>query len=252
MTRFLLFAQGEAESSDSLLTMVQQGGTIGYIIIGLSIVAVVLIFMHIMQIRRAALLPPAQLDSVDNMLSRGEVNEAVTYCLDPENDSYFTRILSAGLTRFQKSAFGAFEIKSAIEEAGEEQTARLYRSTDALAVIGSISPLLGLLGTVVGMVGAFSTLSKSAATRPELLAEDISLALITTLLGLIVAIPCIALFTFFRNRIDAFASEAGREIERIILHLESVQGGGPARAPRAPAQAQAPRPGGQPQASRGR
>ncbi|MEE8248489.1 MAG: MotA/TolQ/ExbB proton channel family protein, partial [Alphaproteobacteria bacterium] len=130
----------------------------------------------------------------------------------------------------QGSAFGAFEIKNAIEEAGEDQTARLYRSTDPLGVIGSIAPLLGLLGTVLGMVGAFEALSRTAAVNHEDLASNISLALVTTLMGLILAIPCIALFTFFRNRIDAFASEAGLDIERLVLHLESPAPARPAGA----------------------
>jgi biopolymer transport protein ExbB len=234
MTLFHLLAQAD---SKSLLDTIQDGGVIGYVIIGLSIVALVLVIMHIMQIREKALLPAEQLEQVDSMLARGDVTSALAFCADPENDSYFTRIMTAGLTRFQKSAFGVFEIKSAIEEAGEEQTARLYRSTDALGVIGAIAPLLGLLGTVVGMVGAFETLSQSAAVKPEELAGNISLALITTVLGLIVAIPCIALFTFFRNRIDAFASEAGREIERLVLHLESLPAAGavPQRPPLMPA-----------------
>ena len=206
---------------------IRNGGIIGAIIIALSVGAVALIIMHLVQIRRNALLPPHQLDELDQMLSRSEIAPAVEYCMEPANDSYLTRILSAGLTRFQRSAFGAFEIKNAIEEAGEDQTARLYRSTDALGVIGSIAPLLGLLGTVLGMVGAFESLSQSAAAQSqyERLAENISLALVTTLMGLILAIPCIALYTFFRNRIDAIASEAGMEIERLILHLESAPDG---------------------------
>ena len=216
----LIIAQAEAGEGDSLLDTIQRGGVVGYIIIGLSIVALILMIMHLAQIRRNALLPPDQIDHVDQYLAAGDVNGALNYCADPDQDSYFTRIMTVGLTRYQKSAFGAFEVKSSIEEAGEEQTARLYRSTDALGVIGSIAPLLGLLGTVVGMVGAFSTLSTSAAVKPELLAGDISLALVTTLMGLILAIPCIALFTYFRNRIDAFAAEAGREIERMLLYLE--------------------------------
>jgi len=108
-----------------------------------------------------------------------------------------------------------------LEEAGEDQTARLSRSTDALQVIGTIAPLLGLLGTVMGMVGAFSTLSTSFDSHEEL-AGNISMALVTTLMGLILAIPCLALFTFFRNRIDAISSEAAMEIERLTLHLESA------------------------------
>lgn len=225
-----LIAQTSETEGESLLDTIQKGGIVGYVILGLSVIALILIIMHLVQIHEKALLPPDQLEQVDHLLARAEVNGALAFCADPDNDSYFTRIMAVGLTRFQKSAFGAFEIKSAIEEAGEEQTARLYRSTDALAVIGSIAPLLGLLGTVVGMVGAFSTLSKSAAVKPEELAGDISLALVTTLMGLILAIPCIALYTYFRNRIDAFAAEAGREMERMILHLES---GGPGPAPAA-------------------
>ena len=99
-------------------------------------------------------------------------------------------------------------------------------------MIGSIALLLGLLGTVTGMVGAFESLGADAARKYEALAGDISMALITTLLGLALAIPCVALFTFFRNRIDAFASEAGMEIERLVLSLESTGNASP--RPRGP------------------
>ncbi len=217
-----VLAQADAlEPGTSWLATIQSGGVIGYIIIGLSVVALTLIIIHLVQIRRGGLIPAGQLEQIDTLLARGDVTGALEYCLDPDNDSFLTRILAAGLTRYQGSAFGAFEIKNAIEEAGEDQTARLYRSTDPLGVIGSIAPLLGLLGTVLGMVGAFEALSRTAAVNHEDLASNISLALVTTLMGLILAIPCIALFTFFRNRIDAFASEAGQDIERLVLHLES-------------------------------
>jgi biopolymer transport protein ExbB len=242
---------GAASSGVSWLETIQRGGVVGYIIIGLSIVALALIIMHLAQIRRGALLPPHQLEALDDMLARRDVNGALEYCMSPDNDSYLTRILAAGLTRFQKSAFGAFEVKNAIEEAGEDQTARLYRSTDALGVIGAIAPLLGLLGTVLGMVGAFETLSRSAGNIHEQLADKISLALVTTLMGLILAIPCVALFTFFRNRIDAVGSETGMEIERLVLYLESDSAAaGPASGGQAaPRPAVAPRPA--PQAGEG-
>ena len=226
-----VLAQADAsEPGTSWLATIQSGGVIGYIIIGLSVVALTLIIIHLVQIRRGGLIPAGQLEHLDPLLARGDVTGALEYCLDPDNDSYLTRILAAGLTRYQGSAFGAFEIKNAIEEAGEDQTARLSRSTDPLGVIGSIAPLLGLLGTVLGMVGAFEALSRTAAVNHEDLASNISLALVTTLMGLILAIPCIALFTFFRNRIDAFASEAGLDIERLVLHLESPAPARPAGA----------------------
>ena len=232
-----LAQESTSERGASWLETVQSGGIVGYIIIGLSIGALALIVMHLMQIRRNALIPAEDIEQIEVRLERNDVAGALEYCLDPDHDSYFTRILASGLTRFQKSAFGAFEIKNAIEEAGEDQTARLYRSTDALGLIGSIAPLLGLLGTVLGMVGAFESISRSAGSNHEELASNISLALVTTLMGLILAIPCVALFTYFRNRIDAFASEAGVEIERLLLYLEStgsarpVNPGPPPKAP---------------------
>ena len=223
-----VLAQTESTGhSTSVWKMIQAGGFIGYILIALSILALTMIIIHVLQIRRKALIPPEQVDVLDSMLARGDVAGALEYCVLPDNDSYLTRILAAGLTRFQKSAFGAFEVKNAIEEAGAEQTARLYRSTDVLSVIGSISPLLGLTGTVLGIVGAFETLSQGTAPDHKALAGHISLALVNTLLGLIVAIPCMALFTYFRNRIDALAAEAAIEMERLLLHLESSGAGRP-------------------------
>ena len=218
--------------STSVLRMIQAGGVVGYILIALSILALTMIIMHMVQIRRKVLVPPEQLDLLDSLLSRGDIGGAVEYCVNPDNDSYLTRILAAGLTRYQRSAFGAFEIKNAVEEAGEEQTARLYRSVDVLSVVGSISPLMGLTGTVLGIVGAFESLGQGATPDQQALARNISLALVTTLLGLVVAIPCMALFTYFRNRIDAIAGEAGGEIEKLLLHLESVPAAAPAQPPR--------------------
>jgi biopolymer transport protein ExbB len=232
MLTFATATNGQTTGGTSLLRIIQSGGIIGYIIILLSIVALTMIIMHLVQIRRQVLAPPQQVEALDGLLARGDIAGALEYCLHPENDSYMTRILAAGLTRYQRSAFGAFEIKTTIEEAGEEQTARLYRSTDVLSVIGSISPLLGLLGTVLGIVGAFETLGAGASPDHQALARNISLALVTTLLGLIVAIPCMALFTYFRNRIDALAAEAAMEIERLLLHLESPAALRPAVEPR--------------------
>ena len=242
-TVMMLLAQaGDSERGPSWWDTIQSGGVVGYVILGLSVLALALIIMHLVQIRRGALLPPDQLEHIDQLLSQGNVDGALEYCYAPESDSYLTRIMAAGLTRYQKSAFGAFEIKNAIEEAGEDQTARLYRSTDALGVIGSIAPLLGLLGTVLGMVGAFESLSRGATPNHEALAANISLALVTTLMGLILAIPCIALHRYFGNRIDAFASETALEIERLALHLESAGTTRPAALPPRPKPAARPEP----------
>lgn len=237
----LAAADAGASKGVTLMKFINGGGVIGYIIIALSVAALALAVIHLVQLRRSALVPQRQVAELEGLLGRADVDGALQYCLLPENDSYLTRILGAGLSRYLRSAFGAFEVKTALEEAGEEQTSRLYRSTDALGVIGSIAPLLGLLGTVQGMIGAFDVVSSSAVNNPsyyEGLAGNISLALITTLQGLVVAIPCVALFTYFRNRIDAMSAEAASAVERLAILLEAAPAGAAVR-PAAGARVQA-------------
>ncbi len=239
-----LLAAADSQAGSTLLKFITGGGLIGYIIILLSIVALVLVVVHALQIRRSQLVPIEQTSNLRELLTLGRAEEALQYCIMPANDSYLTRILAPGLTRFLKSPFGAFEIKTAIEDAGAEQTERLYRSTDALGVIGSIAPLMGLLGTVWGMIGAFDTVSAGAVSDSayyEQLASNISLALVTTMQGLVVAIPCVILYSFFRNRIDAIAADAGGELDQLAMLLESAQATGGARRS-APTRAASPQP----------
>lgn len=210
------------------------GGVVGFIILMLSLVAAGLAVALAIRIRASVLVPPAAVEALREMLVRGRPEEALEYCLLPENDRFLCRILGPGLTRYLRSGFGALELRSTLEEAGGEETARLYRATDALGVIGSVAPLLGLLGTVQGMIGAFDTVATSAVSDPgyyERLAGNISLALITTLQGLVVAIPCVILFSYFRNRIDAIAAAAAREIDRLTLLLEAPAGDEAGTAP---------------------
>ncbi len=217
---FLILSMGTTPPTTSWMSMIGKGGAVGYIIILLSFIALALVVMHFLQIRRTSLMPEAQLLVLNKLLANGEVEDALNYCVDPSNDSFLTRILATGLLRYQRSAFGPFELKNALEEAGEDQTSRLFRSTDALGLIGTIAPLLGLLGTVFGMVGAFETIGQANTSTHTALAVNISLALVTTMLGLVLAIPCVTFFSFFRNRIEGLSAESAVEIERLVLHLE--------------------------------
>ncbi len=211
----------DAERSRSLLEFVTNGGIIGYVIIGLSLVALAFVVMHVLQIRRSALAPPEIVEQLDQLLSRGRVAEASRFCEEPANACFLTRVVHSGLSRYRRSPFGALELKGALEEAGQAQVARLYRSTDALALVAGIAPMLGLLGTVVGINGAFAAMNTAEGfARPDQLAGDISLALVTTIMGLSLAIPTTAIVTYFRNRIDAIASEVGDVIDELAMHIE--------------------------------
>ncbi len=228
------FLAQDADSGVSLLRVVMAGGAVGYFIIFLSIVALALVVAHAIHIRASALAPDDLTDRLHGLLTSGDLAGARKLCADPDEDCFLARVMSAGFKRMNNSAFGALELKAALEDAGKEQVARLYRTTDGLGLIAAIAPMLGLLGTVVGMVGAFNTISSTEGfARPDQLAGDISQALVTTLMGLILAIPATAAFTFFRNRIDHLASEVGDTVEDLAVLAERAESAQPTPAPAA-------------------
>jgi biopolymer transport protein ExbB len=234
-----------AAPSNSMLDFIAAGGTIGYLIIVLSLVGLTMVVIHFIQIRRDALAPPAIVDELDRLLAQRQVGRALEFCRDPANACFLTHVMNAGLTRYTRSAFGALELKSALEEAGQERVARMIRSTDGLALLATIAPMLGLLGTVVGINSAFATISTAESmSRSNELASAISMALITTIMGLVLAIPAMAAATFFRNRIDALAASVGSTVAALSLHLEQESGLAPAAAPQQPATPAPPAAGG--------
>ena len=223
LTTILLQSDPAANGGGSLLKFITGGGVIGYIIVILSVVAVAFVVIHFVQIRRSALLPAERVKGVRELVERGDLEGALEYATLPANDCYYLRVIGAGLRRFLRSPFGAFEIKGAMEEAGAEETAKLYRTMDVIATIGSVAPLLGLLGTVQGMIGAFDTVASGAANNAsyyEELASNIAIALITTFQGLVVAIPCVSIYGYLRNRVDALAGECAASAEEIVTLVE--------------------------------
>lgn len=209
-----------AKPQRTLMDSIRAGGITGIIIILLSIAAVGLMVEHSITIRAQRLMPEEVMHSVGELVQQGQVQKAVEYCRHPDAQSMVTEVLLAGLERFQTSEFGFAEYKQACEEAGEEETNRLYRKVDYLNLIGVIAPMLGLLGTVEGMIEAFNTIaSKTGPVRPDELADSISKALVTTFEGLVVAIPAMVAYSFFRNKIDSLVADAGKRVERILAPL---------------------------------
>lgn len=215
-------ADGQPQSTviDMLFAGSPLGLAIVVVILLLSIVSLYFIVVFSMTITRRRLLPGKVLDDLERMMGEGEFNNAIAYCHDQDNWSLATEVVAAGLHRYQESEFGFAEYRSAVEEAGEDQVGQLYRKTEVLNVIGSIAPMLGLTGTVVGMIEAFMTIAgQQGMAKPEQLAGGIGQALVTTLLGLLVAIPTMVALSYFRTRIDSLVSEGGKRIERILAPL---------------------------------
>jgi len=128
---------------------------------------------------------------------------------------------------------------AAIDEAVEERVGHLFRRVEYLNVIGNVSPMIGLLGTVVGMIQAFQRIYAAGGAVPETskLVGDIAIALVNTFWGLFIAIPALSAYAFFRNRIDAFAAESVKLCDGVIALTAEGNGtpGVMAAAPSGPA-----------------
>jgi len=218
------------DDGKTLLEHILSGGPIGIVIILLSFTAVLMAVWLGAEIRLPRLAPPRVVEGLDRLLAANDVRGALAFCQAEENRCLLAGMFAAALTRCLRSPFGLLELRSALEEAGQERFAKLQRKTDPMGLIAAVAPMLGLLGTVVGLVGAFETLSVSEGVRPEALASSISVALITTVLGLIVAIPSTALHSFFRNRVDALAQDVAELTEELAARIQSAKpaGGQPA------------------------
>ncbi|MDP6467184.1 MAG: MotA/TolQ/ExbB proton channel family protein [Pirellulaceae bacterium] len=210
----------ETEKTRTLLDTIIDGGIVGLLIILLSMVSLGFIVEHFLTIRKATLMPELVIEELDELIGQGQIDQAIEACQTHESQSLVSQVILAGLERYKGSEFGFAEYKAACEEAGEDQTGRLYRKTEVLGLIGSIAPMLGLTGTVLGMIRAFNMIAiKGGMAKPDELAGGIGQALVTTLLGLVVAIPTMVAFSFFRNKIDSIVAEAGKRVEQIMMPL---------------------------------
>lgn len=203
----LPLAQASNASSDGFFDIVFSGGWVGItimvLLIGLSILAVFMVIEQMMVLRRTEVIPPGLADEVRQLLSQGRVPEADENCR--KHPSPLSFVLVNGLAELD---FGWPAMEKAMEDAVAEQAARLYRKIEYLSVIGNLAPMLGLLGTVTGMILAFQQVAVSQGTASAAdMASGIYSALVTTVAGLMIAIPSLAAFAYFRNRADQLIAE---------------------------------------------
>ncbi len=205
-----------ASKTKGLFAIIHAGGLIGYLIILLSLMSVALMIEHAVSIRRKTFMPPGFADEILALLSQGQLVAAIKKC--EAAPGVLARILHAGMTEYE---LGWAAVEKGAEEATAEEASRLYRKIEYLNVIGNIAPMLGLLGTVVGMIFAFQQLADSEGyARAADLAEGIYQALVTTVEGLIVAIPSLAAFSIFSNRIAFLIAETTFSAEQVLFPIK--------------------------------
>jgi len=178
--------------------IIQKGGVVMYPILLCSILSVAIFLERLWTLRESKIIPKNFIKEIEDFIRMKKYNEALTLC--SSSNSSIARIIYAGLKRVGRSRD---EIKEAIVEQGKQEAMELERYLTTLGTISGISPLLGLLGTVTGMIKTFNVLALSKQLGdPSLLSEGISEALITTAAGLIVAIPSFIFYKYFTSKVD--------------------------------------------------
>ena len=190
--------------------------TIAFLIISFSLVAFMV--MNILSARRDSIAPKHLAEAFEAHLNEKKFQEA--YDLAKNDESMLGQVLAAGMQHLQQGYDKAVE---AMGQAGEEENLRLEQRLSYISLIGSISPMVGLLGTVDGMVASFVLIASSDVTpKPRDLAQGISMALVTTLVGLVLASPAIIAFNLLKNRITRLVLEVSLMSSNLMSRFETM------------------------------
>ena len=190
--------------------------SIAFLLISFTFVAVLV--MNLLSARRDAVCPRHLADAFEAHLNEKRFQEA--FDLAKADDSMLGQMLAAGMAKLQQGYDKAME---AMGQVGEEENMKLEHRMSYIGLVGSISPMVGLLGTVDGMVASFMVIARSPTTpKPSELATGVSTALITTLVGLVLAIPAIISLALLKNRMAKLVMEVGNTAGNLMGRFEGM------------------------------
>lgn len=199
--------------------MVESSGPIGGVLFLMSMATVALSIQGILMLRRSVLVPPDLVSQFDQLLSEKQYQQA--YDVANEDTSFLGKVLAAGMRRISG---GHAEALEAMEQVGEDENMRIEHRLSWLAILGTLGPLLGLLGTVEGIIASFRVIATSdTQPKPSLLAEGISTSLFNTFEGLFVAIIATVAFMLLRNQAARLVLEAEIASENLMFRFKNVQ-----------------------------
>jgi biopolymer transport protein ExbB len=207
-----------AHAAKSLMqAFIEDGGPVGWVIILLSVVTIAMIIEQSVNIRRDKICSPELVDEIEALLEENELQEALELCESEPN--FLTNSLAAGLPLVNE---GYDKVKSAVENQAGVEAMKLQQKVGWMLFLSNIGPLLGLFGTVQGMIEAFNVIvDLGARVTPKDLATGISAALVTTFQGLIVGIPALFAFQYFRNKGLRIATDFATILEDMIARFKS-------------------------------
>ena len=216
-----------APQGGNVFAIIQAAGWPIWPLILCSVAALAIVIERMVTLNGAKIVPPKLLEEAMAASRRGPPEAKVIQQL--AQTALLGRVLAAGLTQlaqYPKSTDA--DVRASLESAGKVATEQLYKYLTALATIASAAPLIGLLGTVIGMIEIFGSQAGSAATGlsgdPAQLARGISIALYNTAFGLIIAIPSLMAWRYLKARVDAYVLKLEVASEKFAIHLQHSRG----------------------------
>lgn len=201
----------------------EKGGPLMWAILAAAVVGLFVFLERLYVLQRSRILPRSFVDRIRAMVAKGRTSEALLLC--EENGSSIARMMAASL-RVYGDGKGRADVKEAVEEVGAREVAFLDKHVEIIATMSSISPLLGLLGTVVGMIQVFQTFVEAyqdGRATPDVFADGIWTALITTAYGLMVAIPLLIMYKAIQGRNDGLVVEMEEDAMGIVDLLDDFR-----------------------------
>jgi len=212
-------------ASINLVQVVFSGGPVMIPLAGLSVIAVMLIFIYLITLRRGAVVSARFMQTADALLRKRDYLGLLAVA--NRHNEAVARVVQRTLDFTTKNPRATITEAREVAQAEGTRIASVYNQRITyLADIGSIAPMLGLFGTVLGMIKSFSVVASDiAATRPMMLAEGVAEALVTTAAGLLIGIPAMAAYSFFRGRVQALISDLETASTQLMALLAANMGG---------------------------
>lgn len=207
-----------------MFSIIQAAGWPIWPLIASSILALAIVIERLMSLKPQKIVPPRLIEEVLAVTRKAIPTADVINQL--ENNSALGRILASGLRAISAEPhIGQEDLRACMENTGRQVAHRLEQYLSALATIASAAPLMGLFGTVIGMIEIFGSQAPGGATggNPAQLAHGISIALYNTAFGLIVAIPSLIFWRYFRGRVDEYLMLLELDADRLARHLKSLR-----------------------------
>ncbi len=198
-----------------MIDLLIKGGVVMYPIVLCSIIALAVFLERLWVLRRSRIIPPEFVRAVEEQIQKNRIPEALSLC--QKDSSSIAKIFLAGL---KNTGRGMWLVKEAVEERGGREGVILEKNVGILSTIANLTPLLGLLGTVSGMIKTFKVISQGGG-NPSLLAGGIAEALITTAAGLCIAIPVLVCYRILKDKAESLIFEMEENSIKIIEILEN-------------------------------